>query len=800
MTIQHVGTPALLYISWRKPMPEVKQRTILVTDDSRTILLFIQATLEADYRVLTASSGEQALEIAAKDLPDLILLDLIMPGIDGFEVCSRLKADPQTSHIPIVFITASGNKADEAKGLELGAEDYVYKPIHEAVLLARVRQILRRVQAEEQLRKSREDNRIMLDNIQTLVWHLTGEHTYGAVNKAHADFLGFSPKDIAKRNMYEFLPPEVVDVCREANREVFVTGRQVNTEEWVPNFSGEPRLLSIQKIPKLNALGKVEYVVCSAEDITDRKQAEDALKESEDRFKALHNASFGGIAIHDKGVILECNQGLSEMTGFEFSELIGMDGLLLIAEGSREIVMDNIRSGYEQPYEAFGVRKSGEEYPVRLEARNIPYKGKMVRVVEFRDITEQKRAEDALHEAKEQAVAANRAKSEFLANMSHEIRTPLNGVMGMLQLLEDTYLSADQKQYIELCMASAKRLTRLLSDILDLSRVEAGKLSIHESEFEVRELFASVSGLFAHNAQTKGVSLDCRIDPAFPSRLIGDEARVRQILINLVGNALKFTSKGSVRVEIVTLESDAKETTKVKFTVSDTGIGIPEDKMKYLFDPFFQVEESYTRSFQGAGLGLAIVRRLVDLMGGEIAAESDVGAGTSMHVLLPFKLPAEVPTPLKGDMPAQHSETRTPLRILMAEDESSNALPTRKLLEKAGHAVTLAEDGQQALDLLHDQDFDVILMDIQMPVMDGVAATKAIRSSTDLGPKQGIPIIALTAYAMHGDKEKFLEAGMNDYLGKPVSREDLEKKLATVKKRVPDQPSKRPEQTNPTVH
>jgi PAS domain S-box-containing protein len=269
-------------------------------------------------------------------------------------------------------------------------------------------------EAEASLAKYAENQRILLDNIHTQIWYLTDVHTYGAVNKSHAEFNGTDVESMSFKSMYEIFPREVVDVCRQGNMEVFSTGKTLHSEEWVPHFSSELRLISIRKSPKLRDDGTVEYVVCSAEDITEQRQTEERLKESEERFKALHNASFGGIAIHDKGVILECNQGLSTMTGYEVEELIGMDGLLLIAEQSRSLVMQNILAGHEKPYEAFGVRKNGEEYPLRLEARNIPYKGKNVRVVEFRDITERKRDQDALRRSEERFRLAMEAATDGL--------------------------------------------------------------------------------------------------------------------------------------------------------------------------------------------------------------------------------------------------------------------------------------------------------------------------------------------------------------------------------------------------
>jgi two-component system sensor histidine kinase EvgS len=543
-------------------------------------------------------------------------------------------------------------------------------------------------------------------------------------------------------------------------------------EQQTPSFAAFLRTLAMILVPLLLLL--LGFLLWSWMLRRQVKMRTKELQESEERFKVLHNASFGGIAIHDKGTILDCNLGLSEITGYSSDELIGMNGLLLISEKSRDMVMSNILSGDEGPYEAFGLRKNGEEYPVRLEARNIPYNEAHVRVTEFRDITEQKRAEEALLQAKTQAESANQAKSEFLANMSHEIRTPLNGIMGMMQLLQTTSLDTEQNEYVSMAIRSSDRLTQLLTDLLDISKIEAGKMDLREVECSMGEMCESVSELFSVTAMKKSIYLDYRVDPSIPPRLIGDETRVRQILFNLVGNALKFTFTGHVRVEMAAVSAVTNDHLRVLLTIEDTGIGIPDVKLNDIFKPFVQVAGSYTRSHQGAGLGLAIVRRLVELMGGSICLESVLGEGTLVHVVLPFKLPAE------GALPAslhaqKRGESAQGLRILLAEDDPSNHYPVIKMLEKAGHSVKLAEDGQQTVDLLKAQDFDCILMDVQMPLMNGVEATRAIRSATDIGHKKDIPIIALTAYALTGDREKFLAAGMSDYLSKPVSMEDLQR-------------------------
>ena len=516
------------------------------------------------------------------------------------------------------------------------------------------------------------------------------------------------------------------------------------------------------------------------QDISDRVRSEEALRESEIRFKALHNASFGGIAIHDKGIILENNLGLKEMFGYSQEELSGMNGLLLIAEKSRDYVMSKILSGYEQPYEAHGVRKNGDEFPMRLEARNIPYKGKMVRAVEFRDTTEAQNAANALLAAKEAAEAATQAKSEFLANMSHEVRTPLNGVLGMLQLLQTTDQSDEQKEYILGAIRSTNRLTRLLADILDISRIEAGKLQIIEAEFSTTCLQESILEIFSPTAREKCIDFKFTLDPQMPPKLIGDETRVRQILFNLAGNAIKFTEQGTVQVHASLLSPNKSEHARVLFTVSDTGIGIADEQISNIFEPFAQAEGSYTRRYQGAGLGLSIVRKLVKMLDGEIAIDNAEGNGTTIYVSLPFKLPISyqeqgVALPTKF-----LCSVEKPLRILFAEDDETSLMSGMKMLERLGYFVATAKDGQESLHLLAEQDFDLILMDIQMPVMDGVEAAKAIRGSKSLGLKSQIPIIAMTAYAMTGDKEKFLAAGMNDYISKPVDMAALREVIERI--------------------
>ena len=395
------------------------------------------------------------------------------------------------------------------------------------------------------------------------------------------------------------------------------------------------------------------------------------------------------------------------------------------------------------------------------------------------DITERKKNESALLRAKDQAEAANRAKSSFLANMSHEIRTPLNGLLGMLQLIRFGNLSAEQQQYVEMAERSGRRLTGLLGDILDLSRIESGRMPIQAAPFALVDVCTALAETFSPLRLEKNLAFSLKIDEAIPQVLVGDELRVRQVLFNLIGNAMKFTDRGEVRGEVSLIAPPPNGGVRLLFIISDTGIGIPDDKLDQICSPFTQVDQDYTRAHQGAGLGLAIARQLVLAMGGTLTFESTANQGTSVYLMLPLGVPDHALRPVK---PSQGWRERpsAAMRILLVEDEEISRLSARLILERLGHAVVTANDGKEALEALRKSVYDCVLMDVQMDVMGGVETTKNIRSGVSGVLDAQVPIIALTAYAMTGDREKFIGVGMNDYVTKPVQLEDLKNALWRV--------------------
>ena len=396
------------------------------------------------------------------------------------------------------------------------------------------------------------------------------------------------------------------------------------------------------------------------------------------------------------------------------------------------------------------------------------------------DVTDLLAAQDAAEQARKRAVDASEAKSQFLAKMSHEIRTPLNGVLGMLSLAAETELTAEQRDFIEAAQSSGESLLGIISDILDLSKIESGRLTLEQVPVHVFGLLDEALRPLSSRARQKGLTFDLSVEPDVPRAILSDPVRLRQIVVNLVGNAVKFTAAGSVRV---TVRLDPADAHKIRVRVADTGIGIPPEKQTLIFEAFAQADDSTTRTFGGTGLGLSICKELVALFGGALEVESQAGRGSAFEFALPFVSAAPQAADETAASEPHIALATTPIRVLLAEDNPVNQTIATKLLTKLGCSVTSVADGAAAVEKVLSERFDLVLMDVQMPILDGLEATRQIRAREATKGGERVHVVALTANAMEGDSQACKAAGMDGYLSKPIERVKLRSVLESAAER-----------------
>ena len=667
----------------------------------------------------------------------------------------------------------------------------------------------------DELRASREEFRVLLEGTPNMVWSTNAVGGCEYLSQQWVEYTGVPAEEQLPYRWMECLHPDDRDRISSAWWAAVNGHGEYDLEYRIRRHDGQYRWFKSRARPVRDTDGNAVRWLGTSTDIHDQKRAEEEarrlaaefeqrvierthelateveerrrserlLRLSEERFELAVRGSQDGIWDWDlRSGQVYFSPRWKEMLGYSDDEIPSE------FEAWRNLLHpDDVTGTLNQLQAYLGNYSPRYGLEVRMRHRDGGYRWIYTRGVALRDETGKPYRLAGSHTdvtplkmAQEAAEAASRAKGEFLANMSHEIRTPMNGILGLTELLLESTVKPDQRESLRLIHSSAEALMSIINDVLDFSKIEAGKLDIDPTPFRMRELLNTLLKIFAPRCFEKGVALTEDVLPDVPDGLVGDSGRLRQILTNLVGNAVKFTESGEVNVTVERCESPT-ETLWLRFTVADTGIGIPAGKLSTIFEAFTQADGSTTRKYGGTGLGLTISARLVGLMGGRIRVESTIGKGSAFIAELPFGVASDSTIErLQESRNSGESQTSVremdvstrPLRVLLAEDNAVNQRVVVRMLAKFGHTVHVAKHGGEALQALDAGEYDVILMDVQMPEMDGFETTRRIRDR-ESGTDQHIPIIAMTAHAMTGDRERCLAVGMDDYLSKPVQQKEL---------------------------
>jgi len=514
-----------------------------------------------------------------------------------------------------------------------------------------------------------------------------------------------------------------------------------------------------------------------------------ALKNSEEKANQLINTTMDGVITLDKEQnIVMFNPAAENMFGYEAKEVVNQSLDVLIPEKYRKKQPGKINL-FDDNQEAFspmkgkkiisGRRSSGESFPVETSLSKMEINGEIFFNAIIRDVTIQAQAKKELIEAKQLAEDSKELQARFLSNMSHEIRTPMNGILGITRVLQKSKMDAEQQKYLDAIKKSADNLMVIINDILDFSKIEAGKIVIEKTSFNIYDRLEVLKNLLQIKSSEKGVYFEINIEENIPEHIIGDPVRLNQILLNLAGNAIKFTEKGGVTLDVNVLSCE-NENISIQFEVHDTGIGIPKNRIKDIFSSFTQANSNTTRKFGGSGLGLTITKELIELQGGELKVESAEGIGSTFMFTIDYEIDVQEKMIDSTNNNLVEKETLNDIgviNVLLVEDHDINQMLAIKVLKDWNINVDLAENGLEAVNMVNSNNYDIVLMDISMPIMDGYTATKRIRETLP-SPKNGIPIVAMTASALIGENEKCFKAGMNDYVPKPFDADLLLLKIA----------------------
>ncbi len=707
---------------------------------------------------------------------------LVTPLVVAGKLLGTLVQTQETPFSDRQIRATAGLAAQAAVALD-NARLYRIAVDNETRLQATNRELSERYYQLESLRAESEATQSNLDSvlsgIQEAFFLLDRGYRFLYTNQAAAALAESSVTEMIGRSFWELFPDFVGSQLDHALEQATDAGPPARLEEY---YVSRGRWYEHRVHPSHH--GPISVFTL---DITEIKQAELAARQTELWLKAIFDQTSGYFAIlHPDGRTAGVNQAALAATGLPLQAILHhpvWDIALWDVNDEKE----RLRRSWDQALTGSLVREivsyRFHDGTLRTMDRSLtPIVDELGQIryilVEGLDITNLKKTEEALERARDAALLANRMKSQFLANMSHEIRTPISGIRGMTEFLQDTELDTEQKEYVEAISRSSQSLLAIVGDVLDLSRIEAGEMEIREEVFELSSTVEHLVGLFGFRAREKGVALEVQHDDSLPPVVKGDPDRLRQVLTNLVNNAMKFTDRGSI--QIVVSVGERRGPHSVRFDVCDTGIGIQPEAIEKLFLPFSQVDPSPSRRYGGTGLGLSIVKRLVELMDGEVGVSSNYGQGSNFWFELPLAPSGEAPQLSLSPSPSEHQGEGSDfgdLRVLVAEDNDVSRRVAMLQLEKLGVWSRAVTNGHEALEALREEPFDLILMDCQMPVLDGYSAASVIRSSEFDGHKD-VVIVALTAHALKGERERCLAAGMDDYTIKPLPMNSLRNLLA----------------------
>jgi PAS domain S-box-containing protein len=787
--------------------------------DSELIRIFLKGSYSNKCVVTTANSLTKGIELLPATVYDVVIVDLSLPDSSGLDTFNSVYE--KALHIPIIVLTGMEDESIGINAVKLGAQDFLLKgKIKGKELTRSINYSIERHKLLNELEEKAKELEVKsvallsekqklseaqkLAHIGSWEWELSTNKISWSDEFYHIHGIETRQDELTPEQLFACIHPAdreevktIIDNTLKSHRPSTFYYRIIRRDNAVRTLHSRVELV-------LNEEGNPVKIVGTGQDVSERVQEEEM-----ENLAVAATKSYNSVLITDmNGTVEWVNEGFTRLTGYTLDEVKGTNAETL-RRGEKagspespnyfnEVTIKKAPITYESKNHTKGGK---EHWTITTLTPVLDKDGAVKRILAIdSDITERKEAEfdlvranriaehslrkgnralSELMEAKKQLEETMKVKEQFLANMSHEIRTPMNAIVGFTDLLLKAPLTAEQRQFIDAIKVSGENLLVIINDILDFSKMQAGKISLEHLEFSLSQILSVAIELMLQKSVEKSTNLFTKIDKSIPDRLIGDPTRLTQILLNLVGNAIKFTEKGEIKVE-VELISEMNDNIKLKFSVVDTGIGIPEEKLATIFDAFTQATNDTTRKYGGTGLGLAIVKQLVEIQGGRISAKSKVGSGSTFSFTLNFKknLNPKAIEPNNGAEPVVEEYTE-PLNILLVEDNILNQVLAKKVLTDWHWAVEVAENGVVAIKKAREKDFDIILMDIQLPEMDGYEATRYIRNKFPQ-PKCNVPIMAMTAHAISSEEEKCANAGMNGYISKPFNQKTLYSKILSI--------------------